>query len=325
MQNQQSCTQEGKLPTFSKQMELIPKEKSAAVKFLQEIDEHATFLGGDDEKKVYKLCSKKNCVAVKIVSTEEKDANVLKDAKSQQTLTDIAKHSKQAEPHVSEMLAIVPLTSTSVALVSEYEGFVSVSDFLQNKSLSTRDWKSINLQFIKTLVLLQDLVPGFTHNDAHTDNVMLVSNTTHHTCKIKSANGRMLTDTPKWIVRVIDFDQMLANRKTLQTSEGTEFWKSLEGNKISDFVRFSVWSFEDLRIRRRSKGSYPVWFKQWLEFCERWIDPNFFAVRKNKWLQFSYKGPTKVAERWLKKFDSKSEFELSDLLDDPFFDEFTKK
>lgn len=300
------------------------------------------FIAKASTSKVYRVCRDTSpcgkCLAVKIpindnsLDSKEADVGIQLTAAFKGTC---------AEVHFNKIRAIVP-SSHGPLIISQYEeqvsGFSKVSDLLQQRKISKQLWKSINFQFIKAIYCAQLAVPWFSHNDTHTENVMLVPNDTNHTCIVTSPKGIQLAHHSNVILKIIDFGQVLAKDPRLQTDEGQQ-WKDrgLWGNKMLDYHRFLVWAIDDLFFYNDSKE--PDWYKEWLDFVlrfftDRMIPDKFnpkdkYYLDKREFFHVTKTGPsvkyipTPLGSVYLQKYyGPRTSKSIGDMLDDDYFQEY---
>lgn len=300
----------------------------------------ASFIKEASTAKVYKVCKhlgadkcSEECTAVKVPKDEFHDFDE-GDMRAQRLLQEAVRDTP-ASAHFNRVLEVLPSPKGPV-IVLEYEeqkmGFHTLADILENVEITEGIWKSINFQLISTLYIAQQRVPGFTHNDAHTENILIVPNTHSHICTVTSPAGRKLSHFASMLIKIIDFGQMLAASEKLQTRDGKAIWKDrLWQNKMIDFQRFATWTVWDLSVFDIKENETPEYFQKWISFVMRWLDPRFFVLKGNPDAQGQFldngKGmglaPNKDGAEWMQKtYGPESSFGLGNMLDDPYFDEF---
>jgi hypothetical protein len=302
----------------------------------------SSFVAEASTAKVFKVCNinKSNhqcgssCVALKVPSESasmEVDAH---DAEVQRVIQEAVKDTAAAA-HFNKVLRVLPSDQGPV-IVLEFEEkkltFHSLADVLQHVEISEELWRSVNFQLISTLYIAQQRVPGFTHNDTHTENILVVPNTHGHVCTVTSPAGRQMTHYANMLIKIIDFGQVLATNPKLQTRDGKLIWKNiLWKNKMLDFQRFASWVVFDFSVYEFKEKRFPSWFQPWMDFVVRWLDPRFFVLEGNR----DYEGqfinnrsgmgmaPNEEGVKWLQAtYGEDSPFGLGNMLDDPYFDGF---
>jgi len=319
---------------------LLKNQSSSAVEqFLTKVSTSKTqctsFVAQASTAKVYKICKHeeectKECLAVKVnlpnQPFDEKEVLV------HEKITFLVKGTP-AEAHFNKLIGILK-GSKNEAIILQFEQpraqpFQTLSQLLQKADISEELWRSINFQLIKTIYAAQQVIPGFSHNDTHTDNILVVPNETSHVCKIRSPKGRQLLHFGNVLIRIIDFGQVLATADDLQTRDGTTFYKhTVWKNKMIDFVRFAVWAIVDLSFYEEQQVEYPAWYQKWLEFVLRWIDPKFFVLgKKAEYVDPSLgMAPNDEGGKWLQEwYGPESKNGIGNMLDDPYFDAYEIK
>lgn len=289
-----------------------PDSNSSLLKRIaQEKTQCTSFVAEATTAKVYKVCEfhsqcTDNCVAVKI---SEQTA----EAKIQLKITKLLKGTKAAI-HFNKLLGIL-----KGAIVLEYEEnawpFKTLADLIKKGNITERLWKSINFQFIVAIFYAQKAIPGFAHNDTHTENILVVRE--QHACEVVTPAKQHLKDKSLFTVRIIDFGQVLATAPSLQSPDGKSLHKHVWKNKMVDFMRFAVWAFKDLESLKHKKK----WHEDWLRFVLRWLDPHFFTGEFTD----SEQGfmANKAGGLWLqKKYGPSSNLGIGNMLDDVYFSDF---
>lgn len=300
-----------------------------------------SFVNQASTAKVYRVCNKhlnsnecgNQCVALKVpldtvsLSTDSHDAKV-------QEMIQTAIKDTPAAAHFNRVITVLP-SDRGPVIVLEYEEkkltFHSLADVLTQVQISEDLWRSINFQLISTLYIAQLKVPGFTHNDTHTENILVVPNTTNHVCTVTSPMGRQLSHYSSMLIKIIDFGQVLATDPKLQTRDGKLIWKDLLWkNKMVDFQRFASWVLFDFSVLQKTE-TLPPWVEPWLDFVLRYLDPRFFVLGDEEDAQGQFidtrsgRGfaPNEAGTKWLNdNFGEDSPFGLGNMLDDPYFDSY---
>ena len=260
------------------------------------------------------------CVAVK-VPKEDKDENEA-DVHAEITM---AVRGTEDEHHFNKLLKVEP-SPTGPILTTEFEKGRTLEVELEEKTISRDEWKGIVFQVLHILLLAQEIIPGFSHNDFHAGNIILVPNTgkrVEHRCKTLTKNFDM-SIVPKRIVRVIDFGSATANAKRFQTHFGVRVFKNQIGNKFVDFARFATMSVYYCTRRERHVGAYPSWYAEWLEFLSRWFDPRFFINGNPSSTFITQNGQRYLPAgvKWLNEwYGPGSKYSLENVLEDEYFEE----
>jgi hypothetical protein len=334
---------------MEKLRKLIARSTPAEVqRFIQELESGsypcASFVAQASTAKVYKVCethSQGKCTNKCLIVKSPKREDIQFDKK------DISIHKKiqkavrgtAAEKHINKLVDALSSPQGPI-IVLEYEEprkskFLTLASILQNGDISPLFWKSINFQFIYTIAILQEQIPGFSHNDTHTENILIVPNPTGDTSLVLSPLGRKLLHSPNFLVKIIDFGQVLAADPSFQSNDGKIIWKAtLWQNKMIDFIRFSVWVIFDVSRYEEQFKKLPDWYKEWLEFILRWIDPRFYILGSDADAQGQYldkelsrgMAPNKEGCEWLQlNYGPTSYYSIASMLDDQYFDEFLVK
>jgi hypothetical protein len=316
--------------------------------FLNQVDKGSfpctTFVAKASTAKVHKVCEvhpsggcSNQCLIIKspkedYIKFSQKDISIHK--KIQQAVKGTA-----AAKHINKLINALPSPEGPI-IVLEYEEpkqskFLTLASILQNADMSSLLWKSINFQFIYTIAILQEQIPGFSHNDTHTENLLIVPNTNSEYSLIISPLGRHLQHSPNFLLKVIDFGQVLAADPALQSTDGKIIWKDiLWQNKMIDFIRFSVWVIFDVSRYEEQFHKVPSWYKEWLEFVLRWIDPRFYILGSDPDAQGQLldkdlsrgMAPNEEGAKWLQlNYGISSYYSIASMLDDKYFDEFLVK
>lgn len=304
----------------------------------------ASFVAQASTAKVFKVCSlhkdkcTTDCVALKIPMAGTGLPFDTRSAQIQKAIQDAVQNTPAAA-HFNRVLQVLPSPNGPV-LVLEFEErkltFHSLADVLQNVQMSEVLWRSINFQLLSTLYIAQQQIPGFTHNDTHTENILVVPNTNNHVCSVVTPAGRTLSHVATMLIKIIDFGQVLALDPKLQSRDGKLIWKrALWRNQMVDFQRFATWVVFDFSQFEFKEKQFPSWFEPWLAFVLKYLDPGFFVLKGNavagqrldgRLIDFR-KGrgmaPNEQGAEWLQaNYGPESPFGLGSMLDDPYFDQF---
>ena len=323
----------------------VPKKEEVS-EFVQSVENGkvpcGTFVAQASTAKVFKVCGVHaegrcgdDCVALKVPLQTKSRKVDSEDARIQREIQQALKDTTAAA-HFNRVLDVLP-SDRGPVIVLEFEDkiltFHTLADVLQSVDVSEMLWKSINFQLISTLYVAQQKIPGFTHNDTHTENLLVVPNSSGHVCSVVSPKGRTLTHVSNVLLKIIDFGQVLASDPKLRTRDGKALWMPLLGNKMIDFQRFASWVVWDVQVFvYKEKRPVPVWYDAWFEFVVSWLDPRFFHIgdpeAKAQFLDlrsgFGLQ-PNKFGIEYLEeRYGPSSPFGLGDMLDDPYFDEFVE-
>lgn len=251
----------------------------------------------------------------------------------------------EAEAHFNRIYNVLPMPDNGGKLiVLRYEhpwsaDASTLSDLLVRFDMTERAWKSINFQLLAALSVAQARVAGFSHNDTHTGNLLVIRNVDDHVCAATAASGARLTNHSNLLIRIIDFGQAMTAKTDEQTRDGRSFWGprglNLAGNRMIDFHRFVVWALHDIGYaaqRQKAEGvrsKFPPWFLDWRRFLARWLRPEMLVdmgegAPYQEWIDESQVfTPRPAGITYLNEFyGTATGFDLSALLDDPYFAEF---
>lgn len=264
-------------------------------------------------------CRHPPCLAVK-VPKEDKGDN---EADVHAAITKAVKGTED-EHHFNKLIRVEP-SETGPILTTTYEQGRTLEFELEERTLSRTEWKGIVFQVLHILLLAQEIIPGFTHNDFHGGNIILVKNSgkaVQHRCTTLTSNLH-LSVVPKRIVRIIDFGAATANAKRFQTHEGLRNYKKQLGNKFVDFCRFGTMSVYYCTRHEKFFGEYPSWYAEWLEFLSRWFDPRFFinGVSSSTFIETNGQRYRPPGVKWLNTwYGPGSKYSLEHVLEDEYFE-----
>ena len=269
---------------------------------------------------VYKVCPRgckhPGCVAVK-VPKEDTGTN---EAKVHAAITAAVKGTED-EHHFNKLLSIKS-SPTGPILTTQFEEGRTLEIELEERVISRDEWKGIVFQILHILLVAQDAIPGFTHNDFHAGNIVLVPNTEKRRCTTVTSNVNM-SIVPKRIVRILDFGSATAYAKQYQTHTGLKLFRTQIGNKFVDFARFATLSVYYCTRRERWVGTYPTWYAEWLEFLSRWFDPRFFINGNTTTTFITQNGQRYLPAgvKWLNSwYGPDSKYSLENVLEDEYFE-----
>lgn len=226
---------------------------------------------------MHRQCEKEacQCLAIKITRIQRHlfDLNA---AKAHEIITDRMKHS-QGAAHFNLLLGYFldsHPSSSKVVLATEYEvNFFptckTLNDALVKHKIGAWEWKVINFQFISALLLAQERIRGFCHNDTHLQNLLLVPNTKHHVCRVKSGALKLSSESP-FLVRLIDFDLVTFHGGGSQA--GKMFFKYTPENSMHDFFRFVSSANQLFYLKYPNK--LPKYIKEWRKFVVKYLPPS---------------------------------------------------
>ena len=272
---------------------------------------------------VYKVCPhgcrRPGCVAVKVPKVDGGD----NEADVHAAITQAVRGTED-EHHFNKLVRVEP-SPTGPILTTTFEDGRTLEAELEERVISRDEWKGIVFQVLHILLLAQDIIPGFTHNDFHAGNIILVPNTgkrVQHRCTTLTS-ALHLSIVPKRIVRIIDFGTATANAKRFQTHDGLRKFRHQLGNKFVDFARFATMSVYYCSRHEHATGSYPSWYAEWLEFLSRWFDPRFFLNGTSSSTFISNNGHRYLPPgiKWLTAwYGPSSKYSLEDVLEDEYFE-----
>jgi len=203
------------------------------------------FVGAGTYANAYKTCEEKKCFLFKIKKPKREfdineytiNLNAYKKLKSQKL------------PLVAQPFGVLGSSKNPLAYIYTYEeNSVVLGKFLEHVNFSEFDFKAIIFQVASTLLHLQKGLPGFVHNDLHTDNVLVISHSTAQTFHYKK-----LSFQSKYSIRIIDFGQ--ASTNTHKTKDALKIWSATLGNTMIDFLRLSNWILLRLYKKLRTNKS----------------------------------------------------------------------
>ena len=200
------------------------------------------FVASGTYANAYKTCMGKKCFLFKVRKPKrEFDINeYLINLEGYKKLTRVEKM-----PLVAQPFGVLGTSTNPLAYVYAYEENSEVlGKFLEFVKFSKDDFKAIIFQVAMVLFHLQKGLPGFTHNDLHTDNVLVITHSKEQAFTYKS-----LTFKCRYSIRIIDFGQASTNTK--KTKDALNIWETVLGNTMVDFLRLSNWIL--LRLYKKLK------------------------------------------------------------------------
>jgi hypothetical protein len=198
---------------------------------------------------------------------------------------------------------------------SFYPEAPDLSTALKLGILTEYDFKVINFQLIKALIVLQKRIVGACHNDLHLQNIILVRNhAPPHACRAISISGQHFNcGVHPFLVRCIDFELFTDLLNRVSTKKGLYFFEPLKGNSIFDFCRFASQAVLEI----------PKSWKSWKNFAKRWLPPEFLEGKPNKLVSKNALIPTLEGAKVLNQmYGWGKKSALLQMLDDPYFEEF---
>jgi serine/threonine protein kinase len=187
------------------------------------------FVGDGSYARAYKTCGKRDCYLLKIKKTKRTfDINEYKINEMAYRKLLAKKFTLIAQPkgvfgYAHDPLAFVYLFE---------EGSITLDKFLETYDFDESELKSILFQSALCLYSLQKGVPGFCHNDLHTDNILIVPQS-----KVFSYGSVKMRC--KYTIRLIDFGQSTTVQH--KTKLGHQLWEKTSGNTMVDFLRLCNW------------------------------------------------------------------------------------
>jgi hypothetical protein len=272
---------------------------------------------------VYKSCSVHckpwqhcKCLAVKMQikrkGTEDKLA-----IKAHRFITHHLAYS-QAAIHFNKYVGCATVKNMHYLAMEYDESFYpeapDLSTAISLRFLTEYDFKVINFQLIKALIVLQKRIVGACHNDLHFQNIIVARNPTHHACKAVSISGRhMSCGIQPFLVRCIDFDLVTDLLNQVSTTQGLYFFEATKGNSGLDFCRFATQAA--FQISKK--------WKSWRDFAGRWLPSEFLQGKPNALVSKNGLIPTEKGAKVLNElYGWGKKSALLQMLDDPYFEEF---
>lgn len=204
------------------------------------------FVASGTYANAYKTCTGKTCFLFKVRKPKrEFDINeYLINLEGYKKLTRVEKMPLIAQPY-----GVLGTSNNPLAYVYAYEeNGVVLGKFLEFVKFTEYEFKAIIFQVAMVLFHLQKGLPGFTHNDLHTDNVLVNTHSKEQTFTYKS-----LTFKSRYSIRIIDFGQASTNTK--KTRDAVHIWGSVLGNTMVDFLRLANWTLLRLYKKLRTSNS----------------------------------------------------------------------
>jgi serine/threonine protein kinase len=234
----------------------VLKDPSLHSEFLDDLEKKGTgksckshdpcFVGKGTYAFAYKTCLGKNkCLLFKVKRPgREFDINEYKI--NQDAFNKLRGKSKPAL--VTQPQGVLGSSTNPLAFVFTYEeNSVTLGEFIQKVKFSLEEFKAIIFQVVYVLLHLQKALPGFTHNDLHTDNVLVVKHASEQSFSFRNVKFRC-----KYSIRLIDFGQASTNAR--KTKDAQAIWGRVLGNTMVDFLRLANWMIITLYKQiRRSK------------------------------------------------------------------------
>ena len=190
------------------------------------------FVGSGTFANAYKTCENKKCLLFK-VRKPKREFDINEYTINLNAYKKLLKNQKM--PLVAQPFGVFGSSKNPLAYVYAYEdNSMVLGKFLDQVNFSELEFKAIIFQIASVLFYLQKGLPGFTHNDLHTDNVLVI---THK--KAETFQYKKLSFQCKYSIRIIDFGQASTNAH--QTIDAQKIWRATLGNTMVDFLRVSNW------------------------------------------------------------------------------------
>ena len=202
------------------------------------------FVAAGTYANAYKTCLKNKCFLFKVRKPKRQfDINeYLINMEGYKKLVRLEKIPLIAQPY-----GVLGSSTDPLAYVYAFEENSEVlGKFLEFVNFTENEFRAIIFQVATVLAHLQNALPGFTHNDLHTDNVLVITHS-----KEQVFNYKSLKFKSKYSIRIIDFGQASTNAK--QTRDAVSIWGSTLGNTMIDFLRLANWIL--LRLYKKLKFS----------------------------------------------------------------------
>jgi hypothetical protein len=192
----------------------------------------------------YKTCENKKCLLFKVkkkgrsfdINEYKINLNAYKKLKKNQKM-----------PLIAQPFGVLGSSKNPLAYIYAYEdNSMVLGRFLESVNFSEVDFKAIIFQIATSLFYLQKGLPGFTHNDLHTDNVLVITHS-----KPETFHYKKLSFQSKYSIRIIDFGQ--ASTNAYKTQDAVAIWGATLGNTMVDFLRISNWIL--LRLYKKLRNS----------------------------------------------------------------------
>ena len=180
----------------------------------------------------YKTCTTTKCYLIKI-RKPNREFDIAEFKINQDGFKKIRKLAKF--PLIAQPLGVFGTSKNPLAFVYVFEEKSStLGEFIESTDFSFVEFQALIFQIALVLYELQQALPGFCHNDLHTDNILVVSEPHLHSFTYKSLEFKT-----KFFIRLIDFGQASTNK--IKTQDSLKIWKGIMGNTMSDFLRIANW------------------------------------------------------------------------------------
>jgi len=202
------------------------------------------FVASGTYANAYKTCENKTCLLFKV----KKEGRTFDINEYTINLNGYKKLKKnQKIPLIAQPFGVLGSSKNPLAYIYAYEdNSVVLGDFLDKVNFSEADFKAIIFQIASSLFYLQKGLPGFTHNDLHTDNILVITHS-----KAETFHYKKLSFQSKYSIRIIDFGQ--ASTNTHKTKDAIGIWGATLGNTMVDFLRVSNWIL--LRLYKKLRNT----------------------------------------------------------------------
>jgi len=190
------------------------------------------FVASGTYANAYKTCESKKCLLFK-VKKKGREFDINEYTINLNGYKKLKKNQKI--PLIAQPFGVLGSSKNPLAYIYAYEdNSMVLGQFLERVNFSELDFKAIIFQIASVLFYLQKGLPGFTHNDLHTDNVLVITHSKAETFQYKK-----LSFQSKYSIRIIDFGQASTNAH--KTKDAVGIWGATLGNTMVDFLRISNW------------------------------------------------------------------------------------
>lgn len=191
------------------------------------------FVGKGTYAFAYKTCLAKNKCLLFKVKRPNRDFDINEYRINEDAFAKLKSKSKPVL--VTQPQGVLGSSTNPLAFVFSFEeNSMTMGEFIQKVKFTEEEFKAIIFQVVFVLLNLQKGIPGFTHNDLHTDNVLVVKHSTPQTFSYRNLRFKCI-----YSIRIIDFGQASTNAR--QTTDAQAIWGRVLGNTMVDFLRLANW------------------------------------------------------------------------------------
>ena len=181
----------------------------------------------------YKTCLGKNKCLLFKVKRPNRDFDINEYKINQDAYAKLK--SKSTPVLVTQPQGVLGSSTNPLAFVFSFEeNSMTLGEFIQKVKFTEEEFKAIIFQVVFVLLNLQKGIPGFTHNDLHTDNVLVIKHSTPQKFSYRNLRFKCI-----YSIRIIDFGQASTNAR--QTNDARAIWSKVLGNTMVDFLRLANW------------------------------------------------------------------------------------